>query len=306
MTGPAHRSDRPSPGQHELARLDYAAVRSYWSRARPSVLGPYMMDGFGIPMNAGRFRFRGERRVVDRLTAGVRSNASVLDLGSGVGFWTEHFARRFGRVVSVEASPVLYEALQQRCSRLSNVETCRTDVLSFVPPEGIDLVFLGGLLMYLNEADVGALITNLLAYMAPGAVIVCRESTVAYGTQLRQDDYHVVYRSPETYLRLFRDCGLSEITTRPNIPYIFAQMVCEVMKKWKALVPGKVQCLPVVGHLLYWASRLGYPWNAMFVPWAFGRMGVRFPALTNHFFLLQAAPRARAPGSDRIEEGCSP
>ncbi len=144
--------------------------------------------------------------------------------------------------------------------------------------------------MYLNERDVKALFTTLTDCLHPDAVVLCRESTVPRGTRLRNDDYHAVYRSVDTYLKLFEDCGLSEVRTMPNTPYIFAQMVCETMSKWKAVVPGGMRCLPVVGRLLYWALRLGYPWNARFVSWACGRVGVRFPRLTNNFFLLRALP----------------
>ena len=38
--------------------LDYAGVARYWRSARTSILGPYMMDGFGFPSGAGQFRFR--------------------------------------------------------------------------------------------------------------------------------------------------------------------------------------------------------------------------------------------------------
>ena len=37
-------------------QLDYSKVRAYWRHAKPSILGPYMMDGFGFPAAAGRFR----------------------------------------------------------------------------------------------------------------------------------------------------------------------------------------------------------------------------------------------------------
>ncbi|MCH8840429.1 MAG: hypothetical protein IH831_07075 [Planctomycetes bacterium] len=39
-----------------MTTLDYETVSRYWSTAAPSILGPYMMDGFGFPAGAGRFR----------------------------------------------------------------------------------------------------------------------------------------------------------------------------------------------------------------------------------------------------------
>ena len=87
-----------------MAELNYEAVNRYWHNARPSILGPYMMDGFGFPAAAGRFRFRAETRIIQRLIPGQNQNGTVLDLGSGIGHWAVHFSQRFAKVVAVEGS----------------------------------------------------------------------------------------------------------------------------------------------------------------------------------------------------------
>ena len=69
-----------------MTEIDYETVNRYWEKATPSILGPYMMDGFGFPTSAGGFRFRAESRIVRRLTRDVKENGTVLDLGSGIGF----------------------------------------------------------------------------------------------------------------------------------------------------------------------------------------------------------------------------
>ncbi|MCZ6817066.1 MAG: class I SAM-dependent methyltransferase, partial [Planctomycetota bacterium] len=180
-------------------QLDYSRVRAYWGEAKPSLLGPYMMDGFGFPAHAGWFRFRGESDAVEEAIKDLRSSISVLDFGSGVGVWTEYFAQRFAKVVSVEASPILYAALKERCGRYPNVRTFGDDVLSFEPKGKFGLVFLGGLLMYLNERDVRVLLRRLVSCLEPDALILCRESTIRHGTRTLQGDYQVAYRSVETY-----------------------------------------------------------------------------------------------------------
>ena len=63
------------------------------------------------------------------------------------------------------------------------------------------------------------------------------------------------------------------------------QMGCELIRKWKENVPGNLQMVPVVGHLAYWGLRLGDPWIRR-IPSA---MGIDFPELTNHFFLITRA-----------------
>ena len=76
-------------------------------------MGPYMMEGFGFPASAGRFRFRAESVIVEQLihNAKVDTTGAVLDLGSGVGYWAEFFALKFNKVVAVEASTPLYKSM---------------------------------------------------------------------------------------------------------------------------------------------------------------------------------------------------
>ena len=266
-----------------MRTLDYETVSRYWSTAAPSILGPYMMDGFGFPAGAGRFRFRAECRIVDQLINGANPDGCVLDLGSGIGFWTEYFALRFSRVVAVEASRPLYEASEERCAQYLNVKMIHGDVILFRPEDQFDVVFLGGMLMYLNEEDVISLLRKLIPSLQPGCIVLCRETTVRQGTTTRQGDYQAVYRSVADYERIFAKCQLSVLNVQSNTPYVLMQMGCEFVKKWKAHMPAPLQCIPVVGRLIYWGLRLGYPWITR-IPKA---LGLAYPELTNHFFVLQ-------------------
>ncbi len=76
-----------------------------------------------------------ECEIVQRLirNAKIDSVGTVLDLGSGVGFWAEHFAREFEKVIAIEASPPLYEAMVTRCSQYLNATLINDDVLGFEP-----------------------------------------------------------------------------------------------------------------------------------------------------------------------------
>ena len=286
-------------------QLDYSKVRAYWKHAKPSMLGPYMMDGFGFPLGAGRFRFRGEIKAVAEAIRDIEPHTSVLDLGSGVGIWTEYFAQRFAKVVTVEASSTLYEALKDRCARYKNVTTFNSDVLSFElegksePNDGFGLVFLGGLLMYLDDRDVATLLGKLIPYLTTDALVLCRESTIRQGVKTLQGDYQVVYRSIETYRSILEGAGFDVVSIQANTAYINVQMACELVKKWKALVSERFQCLSVVGRIMYWGLRLGYPWNTRLIPWLFARMGREFPQLTNHFFILRPKVSSHARAADR-------
>jgi len=244
------------------------------------------MDGFGFPVSAGNFRFREEARIVRRLLCGVEHNGTVLDLGSGVGYWAEEFARSFSQVIAVEGSNALYPVLDERCTPYFNIRTIHGNVLSFEPDGYYNLVFLGGLLMYLDENDLIALLQKLIPRLGPDGVILCRESTVRGETVMLKGDYPVVYRSVQDYKRIFKQCGLTLRHVERNEPYVLMQMGCELIKKWKRVVPEPFQALRIMGHLSYWGMRLGAPWIKR-LPRV---LGIPFPGLENHFFVLGTGP----------------
>ena len=268
-----------------MLEIDRASVDRYWAEVPPSILGAYMMDGFGFPVSAGDFRFRAESRIVRRLTRNLNPNPVVLDLGSGVGHWAKQFAQDFSQVVAVEGSRVLYQALKERCAGYPNVRPVLGDVLSFELDDKYDLVFLGGLLMYLDESNVIALLQRLAPCLEPGGIILCRESTIRGETVTRDGEYPVVYRSVSVYRELFKRSGLIVQHVERNEPYVLMQMASELIKKWKEFVPARFQGLRIVGPLAYGGMRLGNPWITR-PPRA---LGIPFPKLENHFFVLGTA-----------------
>ncbi|MDX2420762.1 MAG: class I SAM-dependent methyltransferase [Nitrospirota bacterium] len=272
--------------QRTLPEIDHTSVTQYWESVKSSILGPYMMDNFGFPVSAGDFRFRTEAKVVRRILRNETLNGTVLDLGSGVGYWAEEFAHRFSQVVAVEGSQALYVALKERCAPYSNICTLHGDVMSFEPKGLYSMVYFGGLLMYLDQHKVIALLQKLIPHLEPNGVILCRESTVRGKTITRTGNYPVVYRTVQDYGRLFTQSRLTLQHMERNEPYVLTQMGCELIAKWKRVVPEQFQALRIVGRLAYWAMRLGYPWITHLPK----ILRIPYPYLENHFFMLRTQP----------------
>ncbi|MFT5486609.1 MAG: trans-aconitate methyltransferase, partial [Alphaproteobacteria bacterium] len=227
---------------------------------------------------------RAEARIVHRLTRDVPKNGAVLDLGSGIGMWAEDFARRFSSVTAVESSHGLFEALQARAAPYPNLNPVHGDVMTFETEERYDLIFLGGLLMYLNDRDVIDLLQKLALYLKPGGIILCRESTVRGPALTLKGDYQVVYRQVSDYTNIFAQRGLDARHVERNEPYVLIEMGSELVEKWQHIMPGRFQALRAIGRLVYFGLRLGNPWITR-VPKA---LGLAYPKLENHFFVLGA------------------
>ena len=266
-----------------MTQLDYSSVKLYWDRVKPSMLGPYMMDGFGFPAGAGSFRFREEQQIVDSLTSQQNPDGRVLDLGCGIGHWSTRFAERFSEVVAVDGSQTFYDSLQKRTTEYSNIEAVHCNVMDYEPTGSFEVIFLGGLLMYLNEADVIKLLNRLTPLLTTSGIILCRESTVTEGSESRQEEYQATYRSKQVYTELFHQCQLSTDRTEVNSSYVLLQIGCETMKFWISKVPKIFQMLKLTGHLVYAVLRLSNPWIIRMPRW----LGYNFPHLKNHFFLLK-------------------
>jgi len=66
-------------------------------------------------------------------------------------------------------------------------------------------------------------------------------------------------------------------------------------------MPLRLQFLPLVGRVVYWGLRLGYPWITRIPKF----LGIAYPELRNHFFLLQPSiqPTASSTARDAAQKG---
>ncbi len=252
-------------------------------------MGPYMMDGFGFPESAGKYRLKKEQQIADALTSSLKSYDLALDLGSGVGYWSQWLAQRFRRVESVEASQSLYLQLTQRCQPHLNIHTYYGDAINHQPGKAVNMAFLGGLLMYLGDDDCLTLLNRLHKNLSPEGVVLCRESTVRHQTQQKQGEYPVIYRTIGHYEELFARAGFEISQIQLNTAYELMQIGCETIKYWKSCTSPKRQMLPLIGGLVYWGLRLSSGW----LPGMIRKSQRDFPVLQNHFFLLRLKPTAR-------------
>lgn len=272
-------------------KIDYASVRDYWEEAASgsAATASYMAHEQGLPDDCVRYRIEKESAVVDAWLGALDPSGSVLDVGCGSGAWAARFAERFARVVAIEQSKNMCDAAGQNLAGFKNVELQNVDAQSFETDERFIAIFLGGLLMYLNRSDAIDLLKRFERMLAPGGRIILRESTVRKGIETKTGAYPVHYRSLEECGSLIRESGLNLVETRLNKGYEAMEVSERVVDYLRVLPFLKSREVTSIGGPVWSAMRATAPVSLELVPSLLGKLGVPWPHLQNHFFLLKAA-----------------
>ena len=276
-----------SPGDQH--RIDYEAVRAYWEdTAHDAASASYMAHEQGLPHDCVEHRFALEQAVIDRWFAGLEPSASVLDVGCGAGAWTELFARRYRRVVGVDASAHMLAAARRRLAGDQHVELVQGDALTVALDDEFQGVLVGGVLMYLDRADAVALLVRL-GRLAPKGPIILRESGIRSGVEVRTSTYPVVYRSVQEYEAMAGDAGLRVVAVERNRGYAHMEIAVALVDLARRLPPLARRDPATVGRPLWRLLSATAPVTLELLPRALAAAHLDWPHLTNHFLLLEAA-----------------
>ena len=270
-------------------QIDDAAVKRYFDDTRGGTASSVSMMAHehNLPACAAEYRLHKEIRTISDWLNSVCGSGRILDVGCGAGTWTEIFAERYKTVTGIEQSSLMLKAARKRVAHIPNVKILEGDARHGLPEGSFDMIFLGGLCMYLNDIDVIALLRSLKNRLIEGGTIILRESTVHQGVSLSQGEYQAVYRSVNRYCQLFESVGLFRMEVRRNYGYtnlVTAEELVNLRRRWLPFLPGNSTTL---GSLTWWALRLTAPITFWALPQILSQLNIPWPGLQNHFFRLR-------------------
>ena len=256
--------------------IDPAAVRRYFDGVgSAAATAGYMAHERKLPAAAAAYRKRCELEILRDWLDAVPRSARVLDVGCGSGNWAEVFAARYAHVTGIDQSAAMIDPARQRLEAMQNVELLTGDVLSDLPNETFDLIFVGGVCMYLNDADVEALFRLLAARLRSGGTIILRESTVRRGRRVLRGSYQAVYRSVADYCALIGAHVIPRnVEVRRNRGYERFEIAADLAD----LIPGNS------GAITWRVVRALTPLAFNLLPALMDGLRVEWPRLQNHFF----------------------
>jgi len=272
-------------------QIDDAAIKRYFGNAKGGTASTVSMMAHehNLPARAAKYRLNKEIRTTRDWLNEVSESGRVLDVGCGAGTWTEIFAQRYKTVIGIEQSSLMLEAARKRVAHMDNVKIFEGDARHDLPEGSFDMIFLGGLCMYLNDLDVIALLESLKSRLNEGGAIILRESTVYQGVSLSQGEYQAVYRNVNLYRQLFDGAGSFHVEVRRNYGYTNLVTAEELVDLRRRLLPFLPRDSTMLGSLTWWALRVFAPISFWTLPRILSQFNITWPRLQNHFFRLRLA-----------------
>jgi hypothetical protein len=203
-------SDRETEGA-----LEYWADRGAKVKGVEAVLPSYGKPGWESWTRENLLEY-GMRRITKH---GGSRFTKAIDLGCGVGDWSVRLAAISDRMVCLDYSPELAAQTEARLAGLGHGSFAVTsgDCRKFDDYDGAQLLSMAGLLTYLDDDDVVAMMTRARQKMAPDAIIYQRDCcTINFGREKRnvRPGFFSVHRRPSRYVKLFEKAGWKLIERR--------------------------------------------------------------------------------------------
>jgi len=157
----------------------------------------------------------------------------VLDLGCGTGRLAFQFAKYCKKVVGVDFAPSMIEKAKEYAkeNQVENVDFFVSDLQSFTTNYMFDIIYIGGVLMCIEDEDVNRIIQNFKKFLKKDGIIINRDTisltnerkTPKIFNRKDRTDF-AVYRTIDEIENLFKpeysSCYISE-----TYPFVLAQNI---------------------------------------------------------------------------------
>jgi SAM-dependent methyltransferase len=158
--------------------------------------------------------------------------ARAVDLGCGYGDWTVLFAVMADEIVACDVSPGFVAEAERRLRAAGHpaASVVCADVRSFDAFEETDFIYLGAVLMYLDDADCLAVLRRVRERIRGGGLLVSRDwcAINAGRPSLQTGDWFSVHRRPRRYEEFVRAAGF-RVVERAASPAIYGEHMAHVL-----------------------------------------------------------------------------
>ncbi|KAK4029973.1 phosphoethanolamine N-methyltransferase [Daphnia magna] len=174
------------------------AMLSFWEQYEPSI------ESMMLSQDANELDRMEKEEILSYLPP--IKGRSVLELGSGIGRFTDHLAEHAKHLTTVDFMADYVEKNRQRNGHHAHVDFLRADVTELQLPadKKFDVIFSNWLLMYLSDDEIKVLTRNMLTWLKDGGYLFVRESCFHPSGNIKLGSNPTFYRSPNEYFSLLQ------------------------------------------------------------------------------------------------------
>lgn len=200
--------------------LDYEKIKNFWNtRAEKyNVTKSFNVTNLEENDELQQLKVKCEEEKIGDFISSIKFD-TVLDLGSGLGYWSNYFARLCKIVVAVEYSKKMTEIAKiiAEQNSVNNVVFITDNILDYTTDDSFDLIFISGVMIYIADDEVARLQNNINKYSKEGTYLLIRDGTGfpkryqiidKYSETLRAE-YNALYRTSSEYKKIFEEIGFS-------------------------------------------------------------------------------------------------
>lgn len=156
-----------------------------------------------------------------------------VDLGCGFGDFTAVLGREATQITACDVSPQFVAAAKARLDSIGRADARvhASDIRGFVDYQDASIIYLGGVMTYLDDDGVRDVLRTARERLAPDGIVCARDwCAVRFGRErLHEQPWFSVHRRPETYVQLFREAGFELIEQASSLVMYAEQVVREAL-----------------------------------------------------------------------------
>jgi len=200
--------------------LDYKKIKDFWdSRANNYNENNYSATNLENEKKLQELKIICEKEKISSYIKSI-SFKNVLDFGTGLGYWSRFFSNYCERILAVDFSEKMIDQAREitlKKNSNNNIEYVVGNVLDFSTNEKFDLIFISGVMIYINDKDIKKIQNNLTRLSKKGTYLLLRDGTGfpdsyqiidKYSKEL-SSYYSAIYRTKNDYKKLFENIGFS-------------------------------------------------------------------------------------------------